>query len=129
MEPDRRRIRPLATVSGRSVIVTGGGSGIGRSAALYFAEEGARVAIIDARRDAVSEVVGEAQLLGIEMAGLCADVRDESSLSEAIVSATKFLGQLNTIVVTAGVMLDGATHEISLEEWNSVLGVNLLGPP
>ncbi len=121
--------RNAATVplAGRRALVTGGGSGIGEACTRLLAEQGAAVAVVDVRQDAVDRVVAE--LIGAEAVAVGApcDVSSEASVVMAVRTAVAELGGLDTVVAAAGITRPGNTHQLSLDEWNAVLGVNLTG--
>jgi NAD(P)-dependent dehydrogenase (short-subunit alcohol dehydrogenase family) len=116
--------RPLA---GRRAIVTGGGSGIGEACARLLHRRGAAVAVVDVREDAVDRVVAELTVTEAVALGVSCDVRSEASVAAAIETAAGRLGGLDTVVASAGITRPGNTHDLSLEEWNAVIGVNLTG--
>ncbi|MEN9704730.1 MAG: hypothetical protein RLZZ393_609 [Pseudomonadota bacterium] len=119
----------MARFTGKSVIVTGGASGIGRSTALAFAAEGAKVMVAD-QNGAGAEAVAEA----IRAAGgMAASFRADISLyadCQALVdhAATRF-GGLHVAFNNAGIpgSMTKAVHEYDLEEWNRMITVNLTG--
>jgi 3-oxoacyl-[acyl-carrier protein] reductase len=116
-----------ARLEGRVALVTGGGSGMGRASALRLAQEGAAVAVTDVRLDAATAVAKEIKdLAGNAMAVDC-DVVDEASVGDAVASAVETFGRLDALVVCAGVMIPCSTHDITLEDWHRVIGVNLTG--
>lgn len=111
-------------MSGQRVLVTGAGSGIGRATAERFAQDGASVAICDVREEAAVEV---AERIGGSAFGLGCDVADEDSVRASTAEAVRRLGGLDTVVAAAGIVVGGPAHEMSLDEWDSLLGVNLTG--
>jgi NAD(P)-dependent dehydrogenase (short-subunit alcohol dehydrogenase family) len=116
--------RPLA---GRRALVTGAGSGIGRACAGLLARQGAAVAILDVREDAVADAVAEIAAGDQPVVGICCDVGSEPSVRDAAASAVERLGGLDTVVAAAGIARRGRTHELALAEWDTVLRVNLTG--
>ena len=114
-------------LQGRRVVVSGGGSGIGRAASLRLAEEGARVAVLDKRgalAEAVSEEIGSA---GGEALGIECDVGAEEQVTDAIARASQSLGGVDSLFANAGTAGAGWIHETTLADWESVLRVNLTG--
>jgi NAD(P)-dependent dehydrogenase (short-subunit alcohol dehydrogenase family) len=108
-------------------IVTGAGSGIGRATALAFAAEGARVVLVD--RD---EAAGAASLGLVTAAGgqghlVVADVSRGADTERIVAEAVRVFGRLDALVNNAAVMVSKAVPELSEEEWDYVLGVNLKG--
>jgi NAD(P)-dependent dehydrogenase (short-subunit alcohol dehydrogenase family) len=111
--------------NGRVTFVTGGASGIGLAIAERFAEEGARVAILDREIEA-----GEAARNRIRSAGgacefIHADVSLESDVAQAVNQATQRFHGIDHVVNNAGIVLVKGIEECTAEEWDRVLGVNL----
>lgn len=103
-------------MSGRRVLVTGGGSGIGRAVARAFATAGARVTVAGRRLDALEETAQ-----GFDMATRIADVTDEVQV------AALFDAPFDVVVANAGGGAAGRLAKLSLDDWNRTLLVNLTG--
>lgn len=109
------------------VIVTGGGSGLGRAGALAFAREGGAVVIADANEagarataDAITEAGGRA------LAVRC-DVRDPEQVRDAVAAAVDAFGGVDVLYNSAGVVRYGTVEELTLEDWEFQVGINLTG--
>ena len=121
----------------RVCIVTGGSSGIGRGTALEFAREGARVAVVDKQEvplrgkyhetDVTTRTVAEIEKLDAQGIFLQADVADASQVADAIQQTVHHFGGLDILVNNAGIHIPGGTQEISIDDWDRVVGVNLRG--
>ena len=115
-------------VEGKSALVTGGASGIGRSTALVFAHEGARVLVCD-----VDDANGEAVAKEISAAGgnaryLHVDVTREADVEAMVRTAVDVFGGLDCAVNNAGVTgAGGAITDLPVEEWGRILLINLTG--
>jgi NAD(P)-dependent dehydrogenase (short-subunit alcohol dehydrogenase family) len=110
------------------IVVTGGGSGIGRAAALASAQLGGKVAVLDIDESAATSTAAEARAAGAPDAlGLHCDVCDEASVAKAVSLAVDRLGPLRGLVTAAAIDRGGVTHELELERWQAVLAANLTG--
>ena len=118
----------MGRLEGKSVVITGAGSGIGRAAALLFSREGARLIAVD-RTDAVKEVVAKVKKAGGTADALTADAGSEKDVIAFIDRALKDYGKLDAIWANAGV--SGGLVPLAdqtVEHWQEVLRVNLIGP-
>jgi len=108
-------------------IITGGAQGIGKALAKTFLEKGCRAVIADNDHEAGEETMGEYASEGrIEF--IPADVSSEHDVARLIeMTATRF-GRIDILVNNAGVSANRPLEELSLEDWNRVIGVNLTGP-
>lgn len=112
---------------GRRYFVTGGGSGIGRAAALRLAAEGAAVSVGDRRADAAAEVAAEIESAGERAIACTFDVGDEDQVREAVAKSVDAFGGLDGAFANAGTAGAGWIHETALADWEAVLRVNLTG--
>lgn len=118
----------MGRLQGKSVIITGAGSGIGRAAALLFTKEGAKLIAVD-RTEAVNETVAEVKKAGGVAEAMIADAGSETDVIAVIDKAVKTHGRLDVIWANAGV--SGGLiplAEQTVEHWQEVLRVNLIGP-
>jgi NAD(P)-dependent dehydrogenase (short-subunit alcohol dehydrogenase family) len=111
----------------KTVIVTGGGTGIGRETALLFAEEGANVVIIGRRIDKLRQVQKESRKLGPEIDFLVNDISDEDRCKAIVEYVIEKYGHIDILINNAGILLPGSTHEISSLEWDKTFNVNVRG--
>lgn len=117
-------------LAGKRAIITGAGSGIGRAAAIRFAQEGARVGLIDINLAAIEEVAASIMASGDEALPLLADVTDEDQVANAVDEAIARWGGLDVVVANAGIELvgeDARAHELAKEVWDRTIAVNLTG--
>ena len=111
----------------KAVLVTGGGSGIGAAAARAFAREGARVAVadvVDARAHEIADAIRAEGAHAIAVAGDVSREPDARRMVDATVSA---FGRIDVLFNNAGILIEKPVHELSEEEWDHILGVNLKG--
>jgi len=117
-------------LNARRAIVTGGGSGIGRAAALKLAEEGASVAVLDVNVEAAKQVVANIIAAGGKALAVFANVTDETQVADALSRAEGHFGGLDTVIANAGILLfgrDTVATDLDLETWKQCIDVNLTG--
>ncbi|MFL5395499.1 MAG: glucose 1-dehydrogenase [Myxococcales bacterium] len=120
----------MPLLEGRSAIITGSSSGIGRSCAIRFAQEGANVVInyySEQEADAGQEVVGECEKAGGKAIAVQADVGSEEDVQRMVAAAVDSFGGLNILVNNAGIENQVPTMEMSLKDWDRVIRTNLTG--
>ena len=115
-------------LAGQTALVTGGSSGIGAAIARALGADGARVAVnYSARADAAERVAADIRAAGGEALTLRADVAREDDVDRMFDALLGKWPALDILVNNAGVQRDAAVVEMTLEQWNAVLGVNLTG--
>ena len=119
--------RDLFDLTGRSAIVTGGGSGIGRDMAQALAEAGANLVLCARKVERCEQAAGELAELGVKTLGLRCDVRDPEEVQRVVDRATEELGRIDILVNNAGTSWGAAPEEVPLEGWQKVIDVNLTG--
>ena len=112
----------MGLLDGRTAVVTGGGSGIGRATCRRMTEEGARVAVFDVDAPSAEQVAKE---IGGVAFGV--DVGDPDAMKAAVDAAASELGGLSIIYNNAGTSAFNRLHELDVSEWDRVLRVNLTG--
>ena len=111
-------------LKGKRVVVTGGASGIGAATARRFVEEGATTAILDRDEAAGKRLSRELPRL---VEALVCDVADEAQVREAFAKVVPLMGGLDVVINNAGISIRHDFLEITGEEWERVIGVNLTG--
>lgn len=114
----------MGKLSGKSAIVTGGASGMGRGVALAFAEEGANVAILDRNLSGAQTVAEEAAQHKVKTLGLSCDVGNEESIKKAFEESTS-LGSIDILVNNAGIDTTEMVEDMSTEMWDDMMRINL----
>jgi NAD(P)-dependent dehydrogenase (short-subunit alcohol dehydrogenase family) len=114
-------------LAGKRILITGGGSGIGRACAKLFAAEGASVAIGGRRRAALESVAAEIQAGGGRCVASVCDVTDRRQVENAVREAVSAFGGLDVLVNNSGTTVVGTVEQTSDEDWERVLAVNLTG--
>jgi len=113
---------------GQCALVTGANSGIGREVALGLARAGADVAVnYVTDPESAQVVVDEIKALGRRSIALHADVSQEADVVDMFAQAVAEFGTLHIAVCNAGLQRDSAFDEMTLAQWNTVIGVNLTG--
>jgi len=114
-------------LSGKTAVVIGGTSGIGRAIARGLAEAGADVVPTSRRIEAVTETAREIRQLGRRSLEVVSDVADRSSLDHLLVKCGEAFGKVDILVNSAGKTKRTPTVDVSEDEWNDILDTNVTG--
>ncbi|KJK21516.1 SDR family oxidoreductase [Cupriavidus sp. 2MCAB6] len=118
----------MGRLSGKTAIVTGASSGIGRATALLFAAEGARVVVGARRASELDQLVSEIHAAGGEAAALAGDVRSEDYARALVALAVERYGRLDIAFNNAGTLGEGGpSTEVSETGWSDAIAINLTG--
>jgi SDR family mycofactocin-dependent oxidoreductase len=124
---------------GKVAFVTGAAHGQGRAVALALASEGARIAGYDIARqikhpgyklgstEELSSLAAEAKAKGSEAVVFAGDVRDDAAITNAVTETKKKFGRIDILFNNAGICFYGRSHELTEEEWDTMLDINLKG--
>lgn len=115
------------SISGKVVLVTGAGQGIGRAIALRLARDGADVALVDLQRDKIDGVAAEIVALGRKAAVFVADVSQQQQMVDAVDFAEKELGGFDIMVNNAGIAQIGTLLDTTPEQVEHIFRVNVQG--
>ena len=119
----------MVILSDSVVVVTGAASGMGRSMAHEFADEGAAVVVVDIDDDGAATVADEIETAGGEAMGVYGDVTDTESVENVVDRAVDEYGTIDVLCNNAGVLDDFTpAGEVTDDLWNGILDVNLTGP-
>ncbi|MCW2903817.1 MAG: Short-chain dehydrogenase/reductase [Streptosporangiaceae bacterium] len=116
-------------LAGRRVIVTGAGSGIGRAAAVQFADQGTEVLVVDVNADGAAQAVQDIRATGAVAHAVVGDLSEQKTVDEVVATALAELGGVDVLVNNAGIMDDmSAAADVADAVWERVLRVNLTAP-
>ena len=115
------------SLEGKTAIVTGGGTGIGKSIAIEYARAGADVAIASRKMDHLEPVAKEIAALGRRTFTMAVDVRQEEQVKALVERAAADWGHLDVMVNNAGASFLSKPEDISANGWNAVVQINLNG--
>ena len=106
-------------------IVTGGARGIGAAIARRLAQDGHDVAVIDLEREACAETVAAVETIGRRSVAVAADVSDEAAVRRGVAEVVDGLGAPTVLVNNAGILRDRTLAKLTLDDWETVINVNL----
>lgn len=116
----------MINLAGQSVLISGASRGIGKAAALRFAQAGANVAITYERNaDAAREVIDALSTLGVQSASYKVPHDDERAVEAAVLDVVERWGSLNMAVANAGIWKEAAIDRMTLEEFRETMDVNM----
>ena len=118
----------MRQIRGKTALVTGAASGIGRAIALRLADEGARLYLLDVNPVSLASVVGEAKGRGVDVLGRHCDLSQPAHVSAAVVHLLDQWGGVDILVNNAGITYYGRTHKMSADHWDKLLAINLRAP-
>jgi NAD(P)-dependent dehydrogenase (short-subunit alcohol dehydrogenase family) len=117
----------MKELGGRVAVITGAGSGFGREFARTGARAGMKLALADVQRDALDAIVAELRGAGADVIGEIVDVADDARVARFADRTYEAFGAVHLLMNNAGVGGGGYLWENSGNDWNWVLGVNLMG--
>jgi 3-oxoacyl-[acyl-carrier protein] reductase len=108
--------------TGRTVLITGGGRGIGRALVRFFADAGATTAVIEVDEQVLAEVGHDHDVLPFAV-----DVSNPTQVADAIQQIVTATGRLDVVVNNAGILRDRVVWKLTDSDWDAVIGVHLTG--
>jgi 2-deoxy-D-gluconate 3-dehydrogenase len=118
------------SLDGKSVVITGGGTGLGRAMVRALARAGADLAIAGRRPGPIQEAVDEVKALGRDAVAVPTDVTDSGQVNQLISSSIERFGKIDVLINNAGAVQDNVRKpiwDITDEEWHRIMDVNLTG--
>ncbi|PLS14775.1 3-ketoacyl-ACP reductase [Bacillus sp. M6-12] len=117
----------MSNLSGKTALITGAGRGIGRATAIALAKEGVNIGLVGRNMSNLEKVASELAEYNIEISAASADVADLDSVTHAIEHINSDLGAIDILINNAGIAKFGGFLELSPEEWENIIRVNLMG--
>ncbi len=114
-------------LQGKTAIVTGAASGIGKEIAFLFAREGAKVAIADLVKQAADDTAAEIRKAGGQAMGVAMDVASEEQVNAGVAAVAQAFGGVDVLVSNAGIQIVHPVEEFSFAEWKKMLAIHLDG--
>ncbi len=115
-------------IRGKVVLITGAGSGLGAATARAFAEAGCIVACVDLRYEAATRTCEDLLASSPQSIALRCDVSDAAQVADTVTMVLEQFGRLDVVVNNAAIDHTLSVDEMTVEQWDQVIGVNLRGP-
>ena len=115
----------LFDLTGRVAIVTGGNGGLGLGMALGLAEAGANIVVAARNQEKTATALGQIQAQGVKAIGVAVDVNLESDITAMVAQTMEAFGRVDILVNNAGMTVRKEPQDLSVDEWDQVLDVNL----
>lgn len=113
--------------AGKTVLVTGAASGLGRAASLRFAAEGAKLCLVDLNSDGVAETAASITEAGGEAVTYSGDLGDPVNCAKAVTSAVDVFGSLDVLCNVAGILRFHALADVTPDDWTRLFSANVNG--
>ncbi len=117
----------MEPLSGKNVLITGAGSGIGRLMAHYFADERANVALVDINEQAVKSVAQEVATRKVRTSHYLCNIADRAAVVQTVERIRKDFGQIDILVNNAGTVVGKSFFDITIEEMERTMNINYWG--
>ena len=116
------------SLEGKVAWITGASYGLGLAYAVAYAESGAKIVFNDINQELVDKGLAEYEKRGIKAFGMVCDVTKEDQVQAFVAAVEKEVGTIDILVNNAGIIKRIPMHEMSVEQWNQVIDVDLTGP-
>lgn len=113
--------------SGQVAMITGAATGIGEACALRFAEEGADIVCVDINEKENRGTAEACRALGVEVLEILSSVTEKEGAKQAVEKTLERFGRIDILVASAGLYTGAPLDDVSCEEWNNILDINLTG--
>lgn len=120
-------VRNLFSLAGKTALVTGGGSGLGRAIAEGLAQFGAAVSVVDYNFDTAQETVSLIAGGGGKALAIRCDVSQAEQVKEAVAETVRGLGEIDVLAAVAGIGDRNPAEKMTLDQWDRVIDINLKG--
>lgn len=117
----------MQDIQGKTALITGAGRGIGRATAIAFAKEGINVGLVGRTIENLEKVAAELKPFGVKVAIAAANVANNAEVIEAVDQIKAELGAIDILINNAGIGKFGSFLELSPEEFENIVQVNLMG--
>ncbi|MFJ8244810.1 3-ketoacyl-ACP reductase [Peribacillus asahii] len=117
----------MPALNGKTALITGAGRGIGKATALALAKEGVNLGLIGLNMTNLEELSSELQQFDIKVSAASADVSDLEAVNHAVAHIKSELGDIDILVNNAGIAKFGGFLDLTPEEWEKIIRVNLMG--
>ncbi len=114
-------------LTGKVAVVTGASSGLGADAARAYAAQGANVALLARRKEKLDKVVKEIEATGRKAIAVQCDVSDEENVKRAVEEVIAHFGKIDILLNNAGVAFPGSVENMTVEQWDSAMNINVKG--
>ncbi|MBG9444501.1 3-ketoacyl-ACP reductase [Cytobacillus firmus] len=117
----------MHTLKGKTALITGAGRGIGRAAAIALAKEGVHIGLLGRTIENLEKMADELSQYDVNVSAAAADVTDLEAVTHAVEHIKSDLGSVDILINNAGIAKFGGFLELSPDEWESIIKVNLMG--
>lgn len=111
----------------RKAIITGACGAFGRKLSLTFAKEGADIALVDIKKEELNNLAAEINALGRKALPIFADISKENDVNELVAKTVGAFGRIDILINNAGLARSAKIQDITLQEWNRLINLNLTG--